>query len=63
MLTAIIEQNGITRVENIFVVDCHSHLGHDVDEANMMNPLAPGAGTFDFWGKPFSIFCFSTSTH
>ena len=51
MLTATIEQNGITRVENIFVIDCHSHLGHDVDDANMMNPLAPGAGTFDFWGN------------
>ncbi len=51
MLTATIEQNGRTRVENIFVIDCHSHLGHDVDDANMMNPLAPGTGTFDFWGN------------
>ena len=51
MLTATIEQDGKTRVENIFVIDCHSHLGHDVDDANMMNPLAPGTGTFDFWGN------------
>ena len=51
MLTATIEQDGKKRVENIFVIDCHSHLGHDVDDANMMNPLAPGAGTFDFWGN------------
>jgi len=51
MLTATIEQSGMTRVENIFVIDCHSHLGHDVDDANMMNPLAPGTGTFDFWGN------------
>lgn len=51
MLTATIEQNGKTRVENIFVIDSHSHLGEDVDGATMMNPLAPGTGTFDFWGN------------
>ena len=51
MLTATIEQNGKTRKENLFVIDCHSHLGHDVDDATMMNPLAPGTGTFDFWGN------------
>jgi len=51
MLTATIEQDGKTRVENIFVVDAHSHLGEDVDGATMMNPLAPGTGTFDFWGN------------
>ena len=51
MLTATIEQEGKTRVENIFVVDSHSHLGEDVDGATMMNPLAPGTGTFDFWGN------------
>ncbi len=50
MLTATIEQNGKTRMEHIFVIDCHSHLGQDVDGAAMMNPLAPG-GTFDFWGN------------
>ena len=50
MLTATIEQNGKTRMEHIFVIDCHSHLGQDVDGASMMNPLAPG-GTFDFWGN------------
>ncbi len=51
MLTATIEQEGKTRIENIFVIDAHSHLGEDVDGAKMMNPLAPGTGTFDFWGN------------
>ena len=51
MLTATIEQDGKRRVENIFVIDAHSHLGEDVDGATMMNPLAPGTGTFDFWGN------------
>ncbi len=50
MLTATIEQDGKTRVEQIFVIDAHSHLGQDVDGAAMMNPLAP-SGTFDFWGN------------
>ncbi len=51
MLTATIQQEGKTKFENIFVIDAHSHLGQDVDGATMMNPLAPGAGTFDFWGN------------
>ncbi|MHA2038142.1 MAG: amidohydrolase family protein [Promethearchaeota archaeon] len=51
MLTCTIEQNGKKWVDNIFVIDAHSHLGQDVDGATMMNPLAPGAGTFDFWGN------------
>jgi len=51
MLTATIEQAGKKRVEHIFVIDAHSHLGEDVDGATMMNPLAPGTGTFDFWGN------------
>ena len=51
MLTATIEQGGRKRVEHVFVVDGHSHLGEDVDGATMMNPLAPGTGTFDFWGN------------
>ncbi|MFX1570616.1 MAG: amidohydrolase family protein [Promethearchaeota archaeon] len=51
MLTCTIEQDGIKRVEHLIVVDAHSHLGQDVDGATMMNPLAPGAGTFDFWGN------------
>ncbi len=51
MLTATIEQEGKTRIENIYVIDAHSHLGEDVDGATMMNPLAPGTGTFDFWGN------------
>lgn len=50
MLTATIENNGKTKKEHIFVIDCHSHLGQDVDGATMMNPLVPG-GTFDFWGN------------
>ena len=51
MLTATIEQGNKKRIENIFVIDAHSHLGEDVDGATMMNPLAPGTGTFDFWGN------------
>ena len=51
MLTCTIEQNGKKWEDNIFVIDAHSHLGQDVDGATMMNPLAPGAGTFDFWGN------------
>ena len=51
MLIANIEQNGRKRVEEIFVIDAHSHLGNDIDGASMMNPLAPGTGTFDFWSK------------
>ncbi len=50
MLTASIEQEGKTKIENIFVIDAHSHLGQDVDGATMMNPLTSG-GTFDFWGN------------
>jgi len=50
MLTATIEQNGRKWTENLFVIDAHSHLGQDVDGAQMMNPLSPG-GTFDFWGN------------
>ena len=51
MLTATLEQNGKVKKERIFVIDAHSHLGQDVDGATMMNPLAPGSGTFDFWGN------------
>ncbi|MFW9970422.1 MAG: amidohydrolase family protein, partial [Candidatus Odinarchaeota archaeon] len=51
MLTCTIEQDGKKRVEHILVIDAHSHLGQDVDGAIMMNPLAPGVGTFDFWGN------------
>jgi len=51
MLIALIEQNGTVRKENIFVIDAHSHLGMDIDGATMMNPLAPGTGTFDFWAN------------
>jgi predicted TIM-barrel fold metal-dependent hydrolase len=51
MLTATIEEHGKKRVEHMFVIDAHSHIGQDVDGASMMNPLAPGTGTFDFWGN------------
>jgi len=51
MLTATIEQNGKKRIEHMIVIDSHSHLGQDVDGATMMNPLAPGTGTYDFWGN------------
>ncbi|UCD00852.1 MAG: amidohydrolase family protein [Promethearchaeota archaeon] len=51
MLSCTIEQNGKKRIEHLLVIDAHSHLGQDVDGATMMNPLAPGAGTFDFWGN------------
>ncbi|MFX1375145.1 MAG: amidohydrolase family protein [Promethearchaeota archaeon] len=51
MLTCTIEQNGRKWVDHIFIIDAHSHLGQDIDGATMMNPLAPGAGTFDFWGN------------
>ena len=51
MLTATIEQNGRKKIEHMIVIDAHSHLGQDVDGATMMNPLAPGTGTFDFWGN------------
>ena len=51
MLTCSIEQDGKKRVEHLLVIDAHSHLGQDVDGATMMNPLAPGVGTFDFWGN------------
>ncbi|MFX0004477.1 MAG: amidohydrolase family protein [Candidatus Hermodarchaeota archaeon] len=51
MLTCTIEQDGKKRVEHLLVIDAHSHLGQDVDGATMMNPLAPGVGTFDFWGN------------
>ncbi|MGV9171638.1 MAG: amidohydrolase family protein [Promethearchaeia archaeon] len=51
MLTATIEQNGKKIRENILVIDSHSHLGQDIDGAEMMNPLAPGSGSFDFWSK------------
>ena len=51
MLTATVEQQGKKRVEHMFVIDAHSHIGQDVDGATMMNPLAPGTGTFDFWGN------------
>lgn len=51
MLTVKIENAKGIRLKNIFVIDAHSHLGTDVDGASMMNPLAPGSGTFDFWSK------------
>lgn len=51
MLVATIEQDGKKWREEMFVIDSHSHLGKDEDGAQMMNPLAPGSGSFDFWSK------------
>ena len=30
-------------------------MGQDVDGVSMMNPLAPGSGTFDFWAQVQSL--------
>lgn len=49
MLQVKIESETGTRIKNMLVLDGHSHLGQDVDGAQMMNPLAPGTGTFEFW--------------
>ena len=49
MLQVKIDTETGTRIKNILVIDGHSHLGQDIDGAQMMNPLAPGTGTFDFW--------------
>ncbi|MFO8017568.1 MAG: amidohydrolase family protein [Promethearchaeia archaeon] len=51
MLRATIEKNGKKTIEDFIVIDSHSHLGQDEDGAAMMNPLAPGSGSFDFWSK------------
>ncbi|MEJ2251807.1 MAG: hypothetical protein P8Y97_19390 [Candidatus Lokiarchaeota archaeon] len=51
MLEVFVEQENKKKIERMFVIDAHSHLGQDVDGATMMNPLAPGSGTFDFWSK------------
>jgi len=49
MLQVKIETETGTRIKNMLVIDGHSHLGQDIDGAQMMNPLAPGTGTFEFW--------------
>src|SRR6056297_1071498 len=51
MLQITLERNGKKEVRRFFVIDSHSHMGKDVDGAEMMNPMAPGVGTFDFWTK------------
>lgn len=51
MLEVKIETETGTSYKNILVIDGHSHLGRDVDGAEMMNPLAAGTGTFDFWAN------------
>jgi predicted TIM-barrel fold metal-dependent hydrolase len=51
MLKVTITQGDRTWVQPIFVIDGHSHLGKDVDGAEMLNPSAPGKGTFDFWAR------------
>jgi predicted TIM-barrel fold metal-dependent hydrolase len=49
MLRVSIETNGKIVVRDLLVIDAHSHMGKDVDAAEMMNPMTPGKGTFDFW--------------
>ncbi|MHA1727950.1 MAG: amidohydrolase family protein [Promethearchaeota archaeon] len=51
MLKVKIETESGIMYKNIIVIDSHSHLGKDVDGAEMMNPMAPGRGTFDFWSQ------------
>ncbi len=51
MLKITLEQNGKVQIKHIFVIDSHSHMGKDVDQAEMMNPMQPGHGTFDFWTR------------
>lgn len=49
MLKVKVEMDGRVFYKNILVIDAHSHMGKDVDQAEMMNPMQPGHGTFDFW--------------
>ncbi|MCP4761273.1 MAG: hypothetical protein GY870_05795 [archaeon] len=51
MLKVKIETEQGVHYKNLLVIDSHSHLGKDVDGAEMMNPLTPGTGTFDFWSQ------------
>lgn len=51
MLRVKAEIDGKIEVLDMIVIDAHSHLGIDEDGTTMQNPLAPGQGTFDFWGK------------
>jgi predicted TIM-barrel fold metal-dependent hydrolase len=51
MLQVKVESEAGVQYRNLLVIDCHSHLGKDVDGAEMMNPLTPGRGTFDFWSS------------
>lgn len=40
------------QAHRLYMVDGHSHIGHDIDEVNNPNPLAP-FGTFDFYKKTY----------
>ncbi|WP_371803478.1 amidohydrolase family protein [Candidatus Lokiarchaeum ossiferum] len=51
MLRVKTEIDGKIEILDMIVIDAHSHLGIDEDGTAMQNPLAPGQGTFDFWGK------------
>jgi predicted TIM-barrel fold metal-dependent hydrolase len=55
MLRVKIESDAGVKYKDILVIDGHSHLGQDVDGVSMMNPLAPGSGTFDFWAQVQSL--------
>ena len=50
MLKVQVEEGGTTTTYRFLVIDAHSHVGKDVDHAEMMNPNAPN-GTYDFWTK------------
>ncbi|MHA1683617.1 MAG: amidohydrolase family protein [Promethearchaeota archaeon] len=47
----IAKVNGKTHY--IYVIDAHSHIGHDVDEVANENPMAP-FGTMDFYKKTYA---------
>ncbi len=50
MLKVHVEEGGTVSTYRFLVIDAHSHIGKDVDHAEMMNPNAPN-GTYDFWTK------------
>ena len=50
MLKVQVEKGGETTTYRFLVIDSHSHVGKDIDHAEMMNPNAPN-GTYDFWTK------------
>ncbi|MBN2154543.1 MAG: amidohydrolase family protein [Candidatus Lokiarchaeota archaeon] len=55
MLRIKVETESGTKYKDVVVIDSHCHMGKDVDGVEMMNPLAPGSGTFDFWAQVQSL--------